>query len=401
MGITVGIIAEYNPFHKGHEYHIDETRKKYGEDVSVVAVMSGDFVQRGDAAVFSKTTRAEAACLCGADLVLELPLCQSLASAEHFAQGGVSILDALGNVDVLSFGSECGDASLIEETARFLLSDRFSHQLKIALEKEKNFAKARADAVRTCSAEMADLLSTPNNILAVEYAKANLQLDRKMELYTVPRTGTPHDGSGEGNEFPSAKMLRDSLKRDGSLETWDQWIPQKAMEVYRKAVEEGKGPVFRENIEQGILSRLRTLSEEDILSLPDCASGFGKRFYRAICSSASLEELEEKAKDKSVSLSRVRRTIFCAALGITEEMSTISPYVRVLSCNERGIGVLHDSSDTALRITKPASVRNMDSNTENLFDLGARAHDFYVLGYPDANRRNPGEEWINGPVICK
>ena len=402
MGITAGIVAEYNPFHKGHEFHISETRKKFGTDTTVVAVMSGDFVQRGDCAVFSKSTRAEAACRCGADLVLELPLPYSLASAEPFAEGAVSVLDALGSVDVLSFGSECGNTSSIEETAEFLLSDEFSSRLKSALLKEKNFAKARAQAVRSYRADMADLLETPNNILAVEYAKANLRRNKRMELFSVARTGSAHDEIQMVTEsLPSAKNLREMLRKEHDLGVWDGRIPEEALKVYRRAMESGRGPVFREDLEQGMLSRLRCLNETDIKSAPDCSGGFENRFLRAIHSSGSLKELEEKAKDRSVSLSKVRRAVFCTALGVTKQMLDAPAYIRVLACNEKGMQVLHESDDNIPRITKPAAAKDLQDEIRAVFELGAAAHDFYVLGYHRPEVMAPGEEWRTGPVICK
>ena len=169
---AVGIVAEYNPFHSGHRYQIRKIREIFGAETPIAAVMSGDFVQRGEAASYDKFTRAEAAVRGGVSLVIELPLPWSLSSAESFARGGVGLLGAAGVIDALSFGSESGDLSALEKTAAVLDTPEFAEALKRELTGGTPFAAARARAARALLGESAAVLDTPNDLLAVEYIRA-------------------------------------------------------------------------------------------------------------------------------------------------------------------------------------------------------------------------------------
>ena len=207
MGNVIGIVAEYNPFHNGHARLIEQSRAQLGAVCPVVCVMSGDFVQRGSPAVYSKFARAEAAVRCGADLVLELPLLWSLSSAEGFARGAVGLLGSLGVVTHLSFGSECGELDPLQRVAEALLDPLLGEDLRAELRSGIPFAAARQQAVARRVGALAELLQAPNNILAVEYLKAIY--DQRLELHplTVLRTGAQHDRFAEGN-IRSASELR-------------------------------------------------------------------------------------------------------------------------------------------------------------------------------------------------
>ena len=202
---TIGIVAEYNPFHTGHAWHIRETRRLFPEETAVVAVMSGNWVQRGECAITDKWSRAESALTGGADLVLELPAVWSTASAEGFARGAISILAATGVVDVLSFGSECGNIAPLREVARCLNSPDFPAALRRELKPKMSFAHCRRQAVeRLLGPERAALLDFPNNSLGAEYLRF---LPPNMEAVTIPRRGAEHDGE-TAEEFASASLLR-------------------------------------------------------------------------------------------------------------------------------------------------------------------------------------------------
>lgn len=398
---TVGIIAEYNPFHLGHANHVKETRSHFGKEAVIVAVMSGDFVQRGEAAVFSKFARAEAACRNGVDLVLELPLPWSVATAERFSEAAVRILSFFGGVNAISFGSECGDIGKIEHTAKLLLSDEYAAQMKTELSKERHFAKARMNAVQSMAPELAEVLREPNNILAVEYAKAKNALCPEVELFTVKRTGADHDQEIETGLF-SAKALRERLKTSGTIESWRGLIPDSALDVYDNELRHGRGPVYHESLEQAILARLRFISEQNYQELPDAEGGIGNALYRAVQNTGSLDQLQMSAKNRNITLSRIRRMILCAALGIrTEDIKRDPSYVRILACNEQGRGFLHETVCSSQIVTKPAQLhRSNDRMVETCFELGAAAHDLYVLGYSDPLSRRCGEDWVRGPYIA-
>jgi predicted nucleotidyltransferase len=214
---TIGIIAEFNPFHNGHLHLIDECKKALNADRCVV-IMSGDFVQRGAPAIMDKFTRAKMALNCGVDVVLELPVYYALSSAEYFARGAVSVLDKLGCIDYLCFGSECGDLALLTDAARILNDepDCFKDTLEKELKKGQSFASAREKALGACfengdnTSSFSSVLSDPNNILAVEYIKALLARNSKIKPYTIKRKGEGYH-SEELSEFASASAIRDYI----------------------------------------------------------------------------------------------------------------------------------------------------------------------------------------------
>ena len=214
--LIAGIVAEYNPFHNGHQWHIRRTRAELGEDAVIVCCMSGDFVQRGEAAVYSKFARAEAAARCGADIVFELPLPWALSSAEGFARGAVGLLHALRAVDVLSFGSESGDAGALSAAAEALLDPTLGPEIRAALADGVPYAAARQSALALRSPESAELLSSPNNILAVEYIKALYDLRSDMRVLTFRREGAEHDGVGGSGCIRSASELCRTWSGPGS-----------------------------------------------------------------------------------------------------------------------------------------------------------------------------------------
>ncbi len=222
---TVGIIAEYNPFHTGHEYHIQEAKRKTGADYAVV-VMSPDFVQRGEPAIFDKHTRAEFALRCGADLVLELPVCYATGSAEYFARGAVGILDALGVVDALCFGSETADPALFDAAARLLAEEPEAYRqlLDNGLKSGKTFPQARAEALQAVRAgtgetsALANFLATPNNILGVEYCRALLGLGSPIRPLPIRREGNAYDSDDLAGRYCSATALRRALLGRGAVE---------------------------------------------------------------------------------------------------------------------------------------------------------------------------------------
>ncbi len=377
MQKVAGIVAEYNPFHRGHAYHIAETRSILGADCAVVSVMSGDFVQRGDAAVFDKFTRAEMAVRGGADLVLELPLRWSLSSAEGFARGGVRLLAATGVVTHLSFGSETGDLAPLQRAADGLRDPALAKRLKSELQRGLSFPAARQRALESVIGADAAVLSNPNNLLAVEYLRAMRDLGAALAPLAIRRVGAGHDAAGE-SDYPSASWLRERMRAGESVSAWVPQLPEAK-------------PVFLDDLEVAVLSRLRMLPKEAFAALPDCSEGLENVLYQAVHSAATLEGILAAAKSKRYPMSRLRRMLLCAALGVQRDAQ--APYLRVLAANEQGRALLHDMRKTASLpvITKPADARGMPE-----FHLTADAHDFYVLARPD---KTPGQDWRHSPSM--
>ncbi len=397
---VIGIVGEYNPFHYGHMHHIAETKKLMGEDCPVVCVMSGDFIQRGEAAVYSKFARAEAAVQSGVDLVLELPLPWVLSSAEGFARGAVGLLGSVGVVTHLSFGSECGEVEVLETIAETLIDPLIGTDIRAELAADEGipFAVARQRAAAKRIGEMSCQLETPNNILAVEYIKAIYNLGLDMKTVTVQRFGSGHDElSGEG--YKSAAEIRRMISGGRDISAA---LPDSAGAVYRREEKLGRGPVMQESLESALLSRLRMLPDEAYAALPDVGEGLHNRIARAAREECTLDAVLAAGKSKRYALSRIRRIIMCAALGIDAHMSDETPpYARVLAANGRGCALLRQMSERSLIpvITKPAEVKGLGNERRRLFELGSSAHDLYVLGYNARAERRGGADWRTSPKI--
>lgn len=394
---ALGIVCEYNPFHFGHLYQMEESRRMC-EDAVVVCVMSGDFVQRGEAALMDKFARAEAACRCGADLVLELPLPWCLSSAEGFARGAVSLLDAMG-CSWLSFGSETDQLSELEALAEKLQEEQSRERIQEFLSKNAllSYAEARQMAMEEALGETAALLTKPNCILAVEYLKALRQGGSTVRPLAVKRIGAGHDDDTEGS-FRSASQLRSMFAQGMDLSTC---LPPLSAEVLcrERAAGSCRNP---EALELALRSRLYSLCEEDFDHLPDSSDGAGRKLYKTLRDGWTLEETVQRASTKRYTKARMRRMLLCAALGIKEgDSSGVPPYARLLSASEKGRAYLAERRE-CIRIplvTKPASVKKLDAHAKELFTLGSAAHDLYVLQKSAKERMPLGEDWRKGPFV--
>ena len=396
---VVGIVCEYNPFHSGHEYLIKKIRESLGADSTVVCVMSGDFVQRGEAAVFSKYARAEASCRCGADLVVELPLPWALSSAEGFASGAVGLLSTLG-VSHLCFGSETGELQSLEAVARCIMEDDFQPEVKTLLEEDASlsYAMARQRALERRLGSMARLIALPNNILAVEYLKAIYAQQLQMKPLTFLREGAGHDTIG-GVGFRSAADIRRMLSQGLDIAPA---VPAAAYPVFDREIKQGRTRRDDETLEVAILSRLRMFTADYYAQLPDTADGAGQRLHRAAREEPGMDAVVAAARTKRYSMSRIRRMCLCAALGVTKDMSQgLPPYARVLAANERGCALLRDEENklSIPVISKPASVRDLDQRAQRVFAVGAAAHDLFALAYTAQTERKGGNDWRIGPKI--
>ncbi|MCL2079281.1 MAG: nucleotidyltransferase family protein [Oscillospiraceae bacterium] len=397
--INIGIICEYNPFHLGHALHISKTKEiikqKHGDDcdVGVICAMSGNFAQRGDFAIFNKHARAKMAVLCGADLVIEIAAPYALSSAEGFARAGVHLIDSLGICGYLSFGSESGNMDDLNIAADMLMYDKAGALLKDALGRGLSYALAQQSAADALLGEKSDIFRSPNNILAIEYIKALRESDSKMKPITVTRTGGKHDG----DTGYSALSLRRAF---GKGQIPQKQMPKAAADVCMEEIASGKGPVSIKSVEQAILSRLRTVS--DFAAVPGGTDGLDRRFLRVASEASSIEEILREIKTKRFAMSRIRRMLMCAVLGITyEHIRNPPPYIRVLAMNKTGMRILNDSSKGAGLpiITKPASVKKLCKQSIALFEAESRATDFYVLAYQKESCRAGGSEWRQSPIV--
>ena len=356
-------------------------------------MLSGDFVQRGEAACFSKYARAEAAVRCGVSLVLELPLPWCLASAEGFARGATGMMRASGIVDIISFGSECADLAALKRCAEALDSPDFSEILRNKLNNGVSYAAARERAiVDITDKETASCLHRPNDLLAVEYLRA---AGEGTEFFPVLREGAAHDGSGSASDLRARMAVG---------EEWLSSIPGPAGAVFERELAAGRGPVTEKTLCTALLSRLRERTPEDFACLPDTAEGLENRLFRAAQEGASPSEIAMAAKSRRYALSRLRRMVMCAALGVEKGMADgTPPYLRLLAMDGRGAALLRrmKKSASAPVITKSAHVRRLDERARTVFELTSRAHDLYVLGGADPSRWTGGEDYRFTPYIAE
>ena len=396
-----GIIAEYNPFHTGHAYQIACTREQLGADCAIVAVMSGHWVQGGRPAVLDKWTRAKLALLGGVDLILELPTVWAVSSAESFAKGAVALLAGTGVIDVLSFGSECGEVDKLRRIASFLNGPVYQAGLRRFIGEGMPFAAARQEVVREfLGPEYAAVLDTPNNNLGVEYLRALEQDGWAMGAITVRREGAPHDSLLEGDARPaflSATQLRTFLARDDWAAA-EPYLPHNGLGVLR---ENWNGVPTLERVERGLLARLRTMTAEDWSALPDsgAAEGLPPRLERAGKQCRSLEEFLSLAKPKHWTNARMRRLLVWAWLGLTQaDCPDTPPYLRVLGFHERGRAVLKAMKGQSQFpiLTKSAHAHKLNEPGKALFDLESRCTDLYDLCLEQLPI--PHREWTTGPV---
>ena len=373
-----GIICEYNPFHNGHLYHIEQTRKNGA--THIVCVMSGSFVQRGDAAIMDKLERARLAVKCGADLVIELPVAFSLAPAESFATGAVWLLKSLGVVDELSFGSEAGDVltlqkalSATEEASKYMVDEIVS-----IMDRGYTYPRALASVVDSIDENAGKVLASPNNLLAVEYLRALKKFGSPMTAFTVKRSGADHDSPEASGGFMSASSIRERiLEGKGGF---GAYVPDIWAQSLREAAKSGRIGDLR-RLERVILYKVRTASMEEISQVSDMASGLESRIYSARMA-GSLEELLFTIKTKRFTMARIRRIILSLLIGITrEDMAGFPPYGRILALNERGREVLACAKGKATIPfgTSLAKLAEKNKKAGRYAFLEGRASDIYGL----------------------
>lgn len=396
---AAGIIAEYNPLHLGHCCQLRRLRALLGEETPVICAMSGNFVQRGDFALLGKHARAEAAVRSGADLVLEIPLSWACAPAERFAQGGIEVLLGTGLVTDLVFGSESADAGAIRSAAEALLGPDFPEALRRELAGPHSFAAARQRALAgLIGEEGAEVLSRPNDILAVEYAKALSREGSEVHLVPILRQGAGHDQ--DGGEYPSAGSIRRMIQEGRRAEALAAMAPA-MRELYEAEEARGRAPVFAAGAERAILAQLRRMGEADFLALDAGGEGLGNRLAAAAREAASLEEVLDRAKTKRYAYSRLRRLALWAYLGLRPEtLPARVPYLRPLAMNQRGRALLAEARRRAALpiLTKPADVRRLSPEAQAVFRREVLATDLYTLAFP-GDPAPGGAEWREGPRV--
>lgn len=386
---VTGIIVEYNPMHKGHLHHINLCKKAINPD-AIVAVMSGNFVQRGAPAVIDKWTRAKLALENGIDLLIELPVIYSLSSAEFFAYGAVSLLNALGIVDNICFGSENTDIDKIKYISEFLIKEPESYRqnLKNYLSAGLDFPTARTCSLKESLGELHKYLETPNSILGIEYCKSLIKLDSKIKPYAVERD----------RNLLSSSEIRRRLKSGNCSNSLKEYIPQNVFNL----IDDLKNSGFDFDHSNGILKFIKYkyyTSKENIRNLPDVSEGLENRIYKAIEKSTNFEELIQIIKTKRYTYSRLSRIMTQYFIGFdfynTRSMRKKEcEYARILGFNEKGAELL--------RMAKSASsiplITKVKRGEFEALDLDLQATRAYSL----INKKiRYNEDYYTGPIIHK
>ena len=322
-----GIITEYDPFHNGHAAQLAAARRAGAECIAVC--MSSGAVQRGGVPILPDAVRARAALEAGADLVVALPAPYACATAERFAAAGVSLLAALG-CDTLVFGAETPDAALLQQAAALLQREELQPLLRQKLSAGMTYAAARAEAAEALVPGMGALLRTPNNILGIEYCKAILNQKVALQPMPLPRWGAAHGGAA--GEHDGTPMASASYLRQHTLEEWASFVPQTAMELYRKAAAEGQ-LLDAQKFETAVLALLRAAPPERFARARGVSEGLENRLAAAVREADSLEDLYTRLKTKRYPHARLRRLVLDAALEFPAELPE-PPYLLVLGARK-------------------------------------------------------------------
>lgn len=361
---VVGVVAEYNPFHSGHAYHLAAAKDRAGADYALV-LMSGDFVQRGEPALFPKRQRAKWALESGADLVLALPAVLSLTSAAGFARGALSLLEKTRVVDAVCFGSECGDTALLRKALAAIEEPAQAAARRAALARGQSFPAAQAAALN-------GLPSGPNDILGLEYLRALQSLGSSMEPIALKRAGAGH---GEGRlcgPHASAGALRARIAA-GDWASLAGYLPPNACAEARALWEDGQARYFS-RLSQAILYALRRLSKEELAALGEVREGLENPLYRACREAATVEELLALVKTRRYPMARLKRACLCALLGMTGAdlgAAEAGGYLRVLGARRAALPLLGrlGKSAKAPLVSRYADAAKLGPAQRRLFEL--------------------------------
>lgn len=359
--VIVAIISEYNPFHLGHEYQIKRIREDFGIDTAIVSIMSGNYTQRGEIALMPKGERAKCAILGGSNLVLELPFPFSSSSAEFFAKSGVAIANALGVVDYLSFGSECGDVDLLYKAAEIYLSAEFKKEFdKLSGDKSLGFP-ARLELAYKAVAGSHDISFTPNNILAVEYIKALILSKSTIKPHTVKRCGANYnDTDFVDGAYQSASAIRNALHLSNRSAL--NYVTRESRSIIEDAEKNGDLPCDISKISSAFISKLRLNSSVQREDYHDAHDGLYNRLYNLSFEAEDIISLLKLSETKNYTKARIRRALLNIFFGVTSsDVKMLPRFTQVLGMDSVGMKILKRVKETEFKIlTKPSAYEDFD-----------------------------------------
>lgn len=400
MSKVLGIIAEYNPFHNGHLYHLEKSKEDTGSNYTV-AIISGNFTQRGSTSLIDKWSKAQAALQCGVDLVIELPVLYSISSAENFAEGSIKILDSLKVVDYVSFGAETANIEILNKCADVLYREprRYKILLSHELKKGLSFPKARENALMIYLNDIrkyANVLSSPNNILGIEYLKALKKLKSKIQPVTIPRYGAGYNDLSYSSNIASSTAIRNMIKNNG-FKVLQGLMPAPSYATLVQNIKTGHVIPDISVFEKEIIYTLRKMQIQEIAELPDVSEGLEFAIKNAANSCNTIIEFLNIIKSKRYTSTRLQRILLYALLGITKKDMEISkktqPYVRVLGLNKRGKILIAEIAKANPKLEIITSVKrftdgNSNKNLITMLDKDIWATNVYTIGYEENSWNN-------------
>ncbi|MGE5632921.1 MAG: nucleotidyltransferase [Caulobacteraceae bacterium] len=408
---TVGIISEYNPFHNGHKYHIHTAKKVCGADYAV-CIMSGSFVQRGEPAIMDKWSRARMAVTNGADLVIELPFAYACQPAEIFALGAVKILNGLGVVDYLCFGSELGDTETLSELAKLLHQEPegFKLLLKDYLGQGISYPKAISTALFSYlggseQGYSEEILKNPNNVLGIEYIKALLLLNSDIKPVAVKRMSSGYNDTAINSSIASATAVRNEILENGLSESVRSAVPHDVYNILKSSIETGRNPISLDSFSDIILYKLRTMELDEFEDYLNIREGIEYRLKKFASSCSTCEELLEAVKTKRYTRTYIQRLLCQLMIGIKRSdiagfKNIHSPaYIRVLAFNGNGKLLLKSIKENSFYplVTKAADFCSDNAVLNRMFHFDTLSTDIYNLGYKEYPFRKASADYLTSP----
>lgn len=411
----VGLITEYNPFHNGHLYHLIESKKITQSDYSI-AIMSGNFLQRGEPALVDKWTRAKMAVDNGVDLVIELPIIYACQSAEFFAYGAIKILDSLGIVDSVCFGSEYGDIKLLDDIAEILNCEPelYVKSLKSALEQGFSYPKAREYALINYLNKfnsldisiVSSVLSNSNNILSIEYLKAIKKIGSNIMPFTIKRKQSGYHDKKLNDSISSATAIREQLINNSLIENIKHTVPPITYKHLEYFYNENKDFNSLNNFSMVLLYLLRNSTLENLKNIIDVTEGLENRIISCSKNYNNIYEILNCISTKRYTMTRLKRILIHLLLRMNKNtinyLHSYGPqYIRILGLNTKGIDILRQAKRTSSLpiITKFADYTKHNNEILNqMIELDRKATDVYILGLNKSKMRG-NLDYLTSPYI--
>ncbi|WP_129597276.1 nucleotidyltransferase [Anaerophilus nitritogenes] len=408
---VLGLITEYNPFHNGHKYHLLSSKKKTNS-THTIAIMSGNFLQRGEPALLNKWIRSKMAVAEGIDLVIELPVIYACNSAEFFACGAISLLENIGIVDCICFGSESANIDNLQKIAKIFIEEPTSYKnhLKDFLSQGMSFPKARQKAIENYfkNSNLHQDLLMPNNILAIEYIKSLIKLNSSITPYTISRIKADYHSKNIEEDICSATAIREYIfHHKDCIDYLKRVMPQKSFSILNDSIKNQHGPMEYTNFEDLILYKLRTTPVDELIQITDVVEGLENKLKSASNSAYNIDTLISLSKSKRYTQTRLQRIFIHTLLKITKEdflsfhKNSKAQYARILAFSKAGTELLKKMKKTS----KIPVLTNINKQTlenplsQKMLDFDILATDIYALGHKNISYKKAGQDYYQTPFI--